>query len=119
MAVKRIEIRAGHAAIAAILTMGIFLTGCSMVETVPTPGDVIKHPIGTESIKIGMTKAQVEEIWGRPDDVRMVENKEKWGGSREMWVYHAQYGSIPVDAGYFSKDKKLYFDGNNLTNIGE
>lgn len=117
MAVKRTDAFAEYAIIVMIMAMGVFLTGCAVVENVPTPGDVLSHPIGTESIKVGMSKAQVESIWGRPDDVRMVEDKAKWGGAREMWVYRAQYGSIPVDAGYFSKDKKLFFDGNNLTNI--
>ncbi|MCX5686004.1 MAG: hypothetical protein NTW09_00820 [Candidatus Omnitrophica bacterium] len=93
--------------------------GCSAIQ-VPDAEDVISHPLGTESIKIGMSKQQVESIWGRPNDVRMVENKEKWrGATREVWIYRAQYGSIPVDAGYLSKTKKLYFDGNNLTEIGE
>ena len=92
--------------------------GCSAIQ-VPNAEDVISHPLGTESIKIGMSKQQVESIWGRPNDVRMVENKEKWQGTREVWIYRAQYGSIPVDAGYLSKTKKPYFDGNNLTEIGE
>ena len=92
--------------------------GCSAIQ-VPDAEDVISHPLGTESIKIGMSKQEVESIWGRPNDVRMVENKEKWQGAREVWIYRAQYGSIPVDAGYLSKTKKLYFDGNNLTEIRE
>lgn len=91
--------------------------GCSAIQ-VPDADDVISHPLGTESIKIGMSKQQVESIWGKPDDVKMVENKEKWQGGREVWTYRAQYGSIPVDAGYLSKTKRLYFDGNNLTEIG-
>lgn len=95
-----------------------FLCGCSAIE-VPSAEDVLKHPLGTESIKIGMSKQQVESIWGKPDDIRTVDNKEKYHGRREVWTYHAQYGSIPVDAGYLSKTKKLYFDGENLTEIGE
>ena len=102
---------------AAILTLASFY-GCSAIQ-VPDAEDVISHPLGTESIKIGMSKQQVESIWGKPNDVRMVENKEKLQGAREVWIYRAQYGSIPVDAGYLSKTKKLYFDGNNLTEIGE
>ena len=94
------------------------LYGCSVI-TVPNPEEVIKHPLGTESIKIGMTKQQVELLWGKPDEVRSVENKDRWPGPREMWVYRAQYGAIPFDAGYLSKTKKLYFDGDNLTDIGE
>ena len=100
-------------------TLCIFaFSGCAGIEP-PNPRDIISHPIGTESVKIGMSKTQVESIWGKPDEVRMVEDKEKWQGARELWVYRAQYSAIPVDAGYFSKSKKLYFDGDNLTNIGE
>ena len=58
-------------------------------------------------------------MWGKPNEIKTVENKEKWSGPREMWVYRAQYNSIPVDAGYLSKTKKLYFDGENLTDISD
>jgi len=92
--------------------------GCSVVE-IANPNEMIKHPLGTESIKIGMTKHDVEGLWGKPDEVRTVENSDKWKGAREMWVYRAQYGVIPVDAGYLSKSKRLYFDGDSLTEIGE
>lgn len=102
--------------ILAVITFS-FLCGCSVVDTIPNPGQVIKAPLGTESIKIGMTKQEVESLWGRPDSVQTVENKKRWSGPREMWVYRANYGSIPVDAGYLSKTKKLYFDGINLTEI--
>ncbi len=94
------------------------LCGCSAIE-IPNADDVIKHPLGTESIKIGMTKQQVEALWGKPNETKTVENKEKWAGPREMWVYRSQYNAIPVDAGYLSKTKKLYFDGENLTDIGD
>jgi len=101
-----------------VLISMLFLCGCSAI-ILPDPQDVIDHPLGTESIKIGMTRRQVESLWGKPDSIRVGENKEKWQGVREMWTYSAQYGSIPVDAGYLSKTKKLYFDGDNLTEIGE
>ena len=117
--VKKVK---GPAAAALLLTMilisSVFFYGCSAI-IIPNPEDVVKHPLGTESIKIGMTKEQVESIWGKPSQIKMVENKEKWQGSREVWIYRAQYSSIPVDAGYLSSTKKLYFDGNNLTDIGE
>ena len=103
-------------AIIALFAAFVMLPGCSVI-TVPSPSDVVKTPLGTESIKIGMTKQQVESIWGKPDYVKTVEDKKRWGSSREMWVYGARYGSIPVDAGYLSETKKLYFDGENLTNI--
>ncbi len=98
----------------------LILAGCSAIE-IPKADDVMKHPLGTESIKIGMTKQQVEALWGKPNDIKTVENKEKWqgAGTREMWVYRSQYNAIPVDAGYLSKTKKLYFDGENLTEISD
>lgn len=104
--------------IIAILAASALFAGCSAI-TIPNPQDVIKHPLGTETIKVGMTKNQVESIWGKPSQVKTVEDADKWKGSREVWVYRAQYGSIPFDAGYLSNTKKLYFDGNNLTDIGE
>ena len=101
-----------------ILTSLILFYGCSAI-IIPNPEDVVKHPLGTESIKVGMTKEQVESLWGKPSQIKLVEDKAKWQGTREVWIYRAQYGSIPVDAGYLSSTKKLYFDGNNLTDIGE
>ena len=103
--------------IAAMISCFLF-TGCSAI-IIPNPEEVVKHPLGTESIKVGMTKAQVESLWGKPSQVKMVEDKAKWQTSREVWIYRAQYSSIPVDAGYLSNTKKLYFDGNNLTDIEE
>jgi hypothetical protein len=94
------------------------LSGCAGIEAA-SPDEVIKHPFGTESVKIGMTKQQVESLWGKPDEVTIVEDKEKWKGPREVWIYRAQASAVPVDAGYLSETKKLYFDGNNLTNISE
>lgn len=92
------------------------LCGCNTL-TIPSPDEIIKKPLGTESVKIGMTKGQVESIWGKPDSVTTAENKERWSTQREVWTYDAHYGSIPVDAGYLSSTKKLYFDGENLTEI--
>ncbi|MDO8524872.1 MAG: hypothetical protein Q7S07_00085 [Candidatus Omnitrophota bacterium] len=106
------------AAIGAILTSALILCGCSAI-IIPNPEDVVKHPFGTESIKVGMTKEQVEALWGKPNQIKTSEENEKWRGTREVWIYRAQYASIPVDAGYLSSTKKLYFDGNNLTEIGE
>ena len=79
--------------------------------------EIIKKPLGTESVRIGMTKDQVESLWGAPDRVTTVENKQKWSSPREVWTYTAHYGSIPVNAGYLSETQKLYFDGENLTEI--
>ena len=96
----------------------IFLGGCAEIP-IPTPKDIIKQPIGTDSVKVGMTKDKIRELWGKPDQINFVRNKERWGGEREEWVYRAAYSGIPVDAGYLSRTKRLYFDGPNLTNIAE
>lgn len=103
---------------ALLLATMVIISGCSAI-IIPNPADVMKHPLGTETIKIGMTKAQVESLWGKPSDSKMVEDKAKWSTPREVWIYRAQYGSIPFDAGYLSNTKRLYFDGDNLTEIGE
>ena len=101
--------------LAAVLLLA--LTGCSAI-TLPTPDYVLKRPIGTDSVKIGMSKGKVQELWGIPDQINEVEDKEKWGGKRTEWIYNART-ELPIDAGYLSKTKRLYFDGENLTNITE
>lgn len=94
------------------------LTGCADIAP-PTPVSIIKKPLGTDSVKIGMTKDRVKEVWGEPDQINHVTDKEKWGGERDEWVYSGRYSAIPVDADYLSKTRKLYFDGEYLTNIVE
>lgn len=108
--------RMEHMPLLLVILIGLASSGCSLI-TIPDPQEVISKPLGTESVKVGMTKDRVLSLWGKPDEIRTVEDKEKWKGSRELWVYRAQYGAIPVDAGYLSKTKKLYFDGDNLTTI--
>lgn len=96
-----------------------FISGCTEVD-LPTPEDVIKRPLGTESVKLGMTKEQVVDLWGEPDNVKYQEIDESGDiRSRELWIYKGRYSQIPVDAGYLSKSKYLYFDGKNLAKISE
>jgi len=101
-----------------VVVLFLSLSGCSIIETIPTPQEILKTPIGTEAVKIGMTKDKVTDVWGPPDGVKMLENKEKWGGGREEWTYQART-ALPINAGYLYKTQKLYFDGDNLTNIEE
>ena len=75
----------------------------------------MKYPLGKTTLKVGMTKQEVEAKWGRPDSISTVEDKKRWPGPREVWVYQPQTSSIPIDADYLSKIRKLYFDGNYLT----
>jgi hypothetical protein len=102
-------------AIVAVFALVVFAYGCSMIESIPTPGEVIKYPLGKTTLKVGMTKQEVEFKWGKPDSISIVEDKKRWPDPREMWVYHSQTSSIPIDADYLSNTRKLYFDGNYLT----
>ena len=99
------------------LLLLVFITGCAEID-IPSPRDVLKRPLGTDSVKVGMAKDQVKELWGDPDYVNY-EEAEGSNRAREVWVYKGRYSSVPVDAGYLSKTRHLYFDGNNLTKISE
>ena len=98
-----------------ISVLALFAYGCSMLESIPNPGEVIKYPLGKTTLKTGMTKQEVEFKWGKPDSISTVEDNKRWPGPREMWIYHSQTSSIPIDADYLSSTRKLYFDGNYLT----
>ena len=103
----------------AALVSTIFIMGCAAIQP-PNPEEVLKHPLGTNALRLGMPKDEVESVWGKPDEVNFVEDKDIGKGGREEWVYYAKYSALmPVDAGYASKTKRLYFDGDNLTHIKE
>jgi hypothetical protein len=103
---------------AAALIAAVFLSGCAGI-TAPTAEELIKEPLRKGSLRIGMTKEHVESLWGKPDEKRIVEDTDKWAGSRELWVYRARTSVVPIDLDYLSKTKKLYFDQERLTNIEE
>jgi len=105
----------GLRVIIAVFTLSMFAYGCSMLETIPSPKEIIKYPLGKTTLRVGMTKQEVESKWGKPDAINTVEDKNRWPDSREMWVYYSQTSSIPIDADYLSKTRKLYFDGSYLT----
>ena len=98
-----------------IVLLCVVVSGCADVE-IPGAKEIIKNPLGPGSVKIGMTKAQVVEIYGDPSIKGTVISK-KWNEPREEWIYRADISTLPVGAGYLSEDLYLYFDGKNLTNI--
>jgi len=72
--------------------------------------------LGTDSLKIGMTKEQVKSIVGDPDTIIPLERtKDMLSTAREEWVYNGRYTNVPLKADYFGKSMHLIFDGDNLT----
>lgn len=104
--------------VAVIIALAITGYGCTLIEAIPKPDEVLKYPLGKTDLRIGMTKHEVESKWGKPDEIRTVEDKNRWQDPREMWVYRAQTG-LPIDADYLSRARKLYFDSQYLTDIDE
>ncbi len=110
--------RAVLAAIMATASCAASLMGCA-TGMIPTPKSIAATPLGTEAIKLGMPKTQVESLWGKPDAIRFEEGSDTVRGKREIWYYAAQYSAIVprVNAGYLSQSRQLYFDGDNLVEI--
>ena len=109
--------------------LNIFVLGCASNQTLDIAGikplslpkDIIENPLGTTSIKIGMSKDKVKSLWGNPDAINTLKSGDNASGSiKEEWVYKArQYSPIAVDVDYLSKTKHLIFDGKNLIKIEE
>jgi hypothetical protein len=92
-----------------------FLAGCAIFQPIK-PEEALTHPLGTDSLKIGMTKEQVRSLLGEPDSVMPLEkSKDLLSTDREEWVYRSRYSNQPLNADYFGKNMHLTFDGNNLT----
>jgi len=101
--------------LALIIITSLFLTGCETYRS-GNPEAVLTHPLGTDLIKVGMAKDEVMDVWGEPDMVNALDATGQGflETAQEEWIYKARYGNVPLNAGYLSKDRYLYFDGNNL-----
>jgi len=101
-----------------IVTAATTISGCAEINPFEAPGEVMRHPLGSESIRLGMSKEEIISKWGEPDIVNKLPAKDASGSQGEEWVYKAKrVMPVPLDAGYLHKNKYLYFDGNNLTLI--
>lgn len=101
-----------------IVVAATTISGCAEINPFEAPGEVIRHPLGSESIRVGMSKEEIISKWGEPDIVNKLPAKDASGSQGEEWVYKAKkITPVPLDAGYLHKNKYLYFDGNNLTLI--
>ena len=103
-----------YAAVFFACYMVVALSGCAEIEP-PTPGDIISHPLGKDTLRVGMNKEEVMSIWGEADVVNKNVVLKPSGKVREEWIYHGRYSDVPLDTNNFSKTRHLYFDGNNLT----
>ncbi|MBN1871866.1 MAG: hypothetical protein JW800_04760 [Candidatus Omnitrophica bacterium] len=107
-------------AIICVTAMQVFISGCAEIDPFETPAEVIRHPLGTESIRVGMSKDEVISKWGEPDLINARAATDASRSQGEEWVYKARsYTPVPLDAGYLQKNKYLYFDGNNLVIISD
>jgi len=104
--------------ILAISALCVFISSCAEIEPFKVPEEVLKHPLGTDPIRRGMTKDEINGLWGPPDQVNKLGASDEWGTMEEEWVYLARYGDLPIDKSYLTKTKYLYFQGNILTSFG-
>ncbi len=100
-----------------IFAPALYLAGCAEFNIFDAPSVVLKHPLGTDSVKIGMSKSEVKSRWGDPDQINPLDPTDSWATAREEWVYVGRYTKVPLDRSYLFKTKKLTFDGNNLVHI--
>jgi len=103
--------------IAIILTvMFLSVAGCALFHSTKPGETIITHPLGTDSVKLGMTKEQVKSIIGEPDAiVSKGTTSDMLKSNIEEWTYKGRYTDIPLKADYFGKGLILTFDGDNLT----
>lgn len=98
--------------------LAVCAAGCAEINPFEVPVEVLNHPLGTESIKTGSTREEVIIEWGKPDIINKLGAQDETGTEREEWIYKARrITPVSIDAGYLSKNKYLYFDGNHLTLI--
>ncbi|MBN1794549.1 MAG: hypothetical protein JW844_06240 [Candidatus Omnitrophica bacterium] len=109
--------RASYAVFACLC---LFISGAGCTSGIKTDEEVsIRVPFrGEAHLRLGMDKEEVRMVWGEPDEVTVLGYNEI-GRMKEEWFYFGRIPEIPVNYQYFSKNKYLYFDGNNLVSFGE
>lgn len=102
-----------------LVIASLSLSGCGEFNILDTPRQIMEKPLGTDSIRIGMSRNEVTSIWGKPDQINKLKTADAWQTPKEEWVYIGRYSKIPLDRSYLFKTKYLIFDGNNLVSIGD
>ena len=91
----------------------LVFSGCGDTY-IPSAKEAMNKPFGTgPEFTLGTTKAEVTEWWGPPDLV-IPRGVDEIGNAKEEWIYHGRMQNLPIDVEYVSRDKHLFFEGNNL-----
>jgi len=93
----------------------IFFIGCQSAAAASVD-EILKAPLGSGGLRLGMSKTQVINRYGEPDLKGYVTSSD-WKEPREEWYYRGRFDILPINAGYLADDLYLYFDGDSLTNI--
>ena len=80
----------------------------------PTPIEILRHPLGTDALRKGMSKEEVMENWGQPSSVNRLEEATAWSDAKEEWIYNAKYPAVKINANYLAKTRHLFFEGDSL-----
>lgn len=90
-----------------------FLSGCGDTY-IPSAKEALTKPFGTgPEFTLGSTKDKVLDSWGPPDLV-LKHGQDEIGNTKEEWIYHGRMQSLPIDVEYVSRDKHLFFEGDNM-----
>ena len=79
----------------------------------PTLHGTLTHPFGTGTPDRGTTKEEVLANWGNPNRI-IPHGSDELGNPKEEWIYEGRVPVLPVDYGYVSQTKHLFFEGNSL-----
>ena len=91
----------------------VALAGCSEIYT-PSASEAIRQPFGTGGpFDRGTTKEAVKADWGEPDRIVYL-GRDEFGSPKEEWVYNGRLPVVPIDVGYVSRTKRLFFEGDHL-----
>lgn len=94
-----------------------YTTGCAEINFFEAPGEILKHPLGSDLVKVGMTEEEVVSLWGKPSQINVLEPTDEWQTPRKEWVYRGRYSKVPLEQGYLFKTKYVTFDGNNVVSV--
>ncbi|MCQ9208167.1 MAG: outer membrane protein assembly factor BamE [Omnitrophica bacterium] len=90
----------------------VSLVSCAEIKP-PSPGQILRQPLGESPLRVGMTKEKIKSLWGKPDVVRVLE-PDAQGAIKEEWIYRGRYPNLPINVDYLSETQYLFFDGNHL-----